>query len=411
MEKKIRIALIGCGRRSSAWLRTIQLVEDLELVAICDMIEPRVRERMGQLGNKDIACFTDHRKLMKELDFDAAAIVTEPEFQAPLSIEFMKAGKDVISEVPVTYSIDECWDLVLTVERTGRLYYLGEQVRHSPMAIRWREMVQSGKLGKILFAEGHYLHGMTEERFWIDPVTGKMLNWQDAAGNPNAVKSRFWSLANPILYAPHELSPLLKVLDDRVVKVSCFSTRTNSYRMEEVPFAGLNQPVSIPDLQVAMMHTEKDTIIRFAAGFSVPVSENHWYHLFGTKGEIETRRGKGESDRQYFCDFPLIRKNDSNFERSVAEWTFEENSIQRQIAAKTGHDGLDYWPVYDFAQVLLGRKPVPDINVYQAVETAAPVIMAVESLKHGGALREVPDFRLGTARKTGQDPRTINIRK
>lgn len=402
---KIRMALIGCGRRSPSWLRSLQLVEGLELVAICDPIEPRVRDRLILAGNKGIAAFTDHRKLIRELEFDAAAIVTEPEYQAPLSIEFMNAGKAVISEVPVAYSLDDCWNLILTAERTGRLYYLAEQVRHSPMALQWRDLVRTGMLGKILFAEGHYLHPMSDERFWLDPTTGKLLTWREAAVTPNAVKSRFWSLANPILYAPHELSPLLKILDDRVVKVSCFSTRTESYRFEEVPFEGQNRAVPIPDLQVALMHTAKDTIIRFAAGFNAPVSENHWYHLLGAKGEIETPRGAGESGYRYVFDRPVVNNKDYHSPRTPSEWTFPADSPQQRIAAQTGHGGLDYWPVYDFAQVLLGRKQQPDIDVYQAVETAAPAILAVDSLKQGGELRNIPDFRPGSRRKPGEDPR------
>jgi hypothetical protein len=246
---------------------------------------------------------------------------------------------------------------------------------------------------------------MSDERFWIDPTTGKMLTWRDAAANPNAVKSRFWSLANPILYAPHELSPLLKILDDRVVRVSAFSTRTESYRFAELPFPGQHQPVTIPDLQVALMHTEKDTILRFAAGFNAPVSENHWYHLFGTQGEIETRRGAGESGYQYRFDKPVTDNDLYHSPRAPADWAFAADSPQKRLAAQTGHGGLDYWPVYDFAQVLLGHKDRPDIDVYQAVETAAPAIAAVESLQQGGALKEVPDFRPGTQRMAGEDPR------
>ncbi len=66
---------------------------------------------------------------------------------------------------------------------------------------------------------------------------------------------------------------------------------------------------------------------------------------------------------------------------------------------------LDFWPVYDFAQVLLGRRERPDIDVYQAVDTAAPAICAVASLRQAGALQVVPDFRPGPTRKVGEDPR------
>lgn len=378
--------------------------DEYELVAICDKVEALVHDKRKLVDNPDVKLYTDHRKLIDEVDFDAAAIVTEPEYQAPLSIEFMNAGKDVISEVPVSYSLAECWELILTVERTGRVYYLGEQIRHSPMVHHWRKLVKADKLGKILFVEGHYLHGLANHRFWRDSQTGQLLTWKEAANNPNAVKSRFWTLTNPILYAPHELSPLLKILDDRVVRVSCFSTRKVSYRHEEVPYEGKFEPVTKPDIQVAMMHTKKDTIIRFAAGFNVPTSEAHWYHLLGTKGEVETGRGYQEPCKEYYCNFPLVGDSDYRYERTTVKWEFEENSPQHQKAMETGHGGMDFWPVYDFAQVIRGRKK-PDIDVYQAVETAAPVIKAVESLENLGALQEIPDFRPGPNRKKGEMPR------
>lgn len=403
--KRVKIVLVGCGRRSPAWLKTIQCNHELfELVGLCDPIEPRVLERAAAAENKDVKTFTDHKQLLKDLDFAAAAIVTEPEYQAPLSVEFMNAGKDVISEVPVTMSLDECWDLVLTTERTDRVYYLGEQIRHSAMAIQWRELVRSGKLGKILFVEGHYMHGISEDRFWIDPTTGKRLTWKEAATNPNRKKSRFWTMKNPILYAPHELSPLLKVLDDRVRRVSCFSTREVSYRQEEVPFEGKFESVTKPDMQVAMMHSDKDTIIRFAAGFNTPVSECHWYHVMGTKGEVETGRGLDESGKEYYCDFPIDNPTDYRFPRTEKNWTFAEDSPQHRIAAQTGHGGLDFWPIHNFGKVLLGQAE-PDIDVYQAVETAAPAIMAVKSLENDGAPQDVPDFRPGGQRRKGEELR------
>jgi len=57
--KSIRVIPVGCGRRSPAWLRTLQLVEGLELVAICDPIEPRVRDRMSLVMDRSVAGFPE----------------------------------------------------------------------------------------------------------------------------------------------------------------------------------------------------------------------------------------------------------------------------------------------------------------------------------------------------------------
>jgi predicted dehydrogenase len=269
------------------------------------------------------------------------------------------------------------------------------------MALSWQKMVRDGKLGKILFVEGHYLHAMGEDRFWVDVETGKTLTWAEKADNPNAVKSRFWTLRHPIFYGPHELSPLLKILDDRVVRVCCFSTRTESYRLEEVPFPGMAEPLTVPDLEVAMMHTQKDTIMRFAAGFSAPASNTHWYHLMGTQGDVETGRGKNEPGKTYFCEAPIIRGNEYSIGRADTTWEFDR---MPDTASATGHGGLDYYPAADFVQCILNGKE-PDIDVYEAVETAAPVIMAAASAEEGGRVKTVPDFRPGPERAVGQDPK------
>jgi predicted dehydrogenase len=399
----IRVAMIGCGRRAPAWVRTIRAVPQARLVALCDLVAPRVGVVKQAAGDDAIREYTDHRRLLDDGGFDAVAVVTEPEYQALLSAEALDAGYHVISEVPVCYSLDECARLVRTVERTRRTYYLAEQVRHSPVMRWWRRCVQRGDVGSVLFAEGHYLHAMSVERFWRNGKTGELLTWEQAATTPDAVKTRMWTIPHPILYGPHELSPLLKVLDDRVVGVSCLSTGSPSRRFRDVPWPGQTEEYPIADLEVAMMHTAKGAILRFAAGFQAPVSENHWYHILGTKGELETGRGRGEPGHSYRMGEPVTHKSLHNVPRTPEPWygghappppeaaAYLQETLS-EAARATGHGGYDYYPLANFIGTLLGREK-PDIDVYQAVETAAPVIVAAQSAERGGAMLPVPDFR------------------
>lgn len=221
-------------------------------------------------------------------------------------------------------------------------------------------------------------------------------------------------MPHPIFYGPHELSPLLKVLDDRVVRVSCFSTGSPNKRMTEVPFPGQNEPFPHPDMEVAQMFTAKGTIMRFAANFTTPISQAHWYHLLGTKGEVETRRGADENGYSYFFPMPFGREAGYRVPRTKEPWFHTGGQPPEEIKAKlgmeinlsgaaqgTGHSGMDYYPVADFANCLLNGT-APDIDVYQAVETAAPCILAAQSAEKSGACLPVPDFRPGKNRKKGE---------
>lgn len=417
MKDIVRFAMIGCGRRAPAYPRTMKVVKNAKIVALCDFVAPLVKEIKKIAEDDTIREYTDYRKMLDDGGFDAVIVCTEPEYQVKLSIDVMEAGYHVLSEVPVGYSLEDCWKLVVATERTKKIYYLGEQIRHTPLMKYWKELVQTGVLGSIIFAEGHYIHAMSCYRFWRHTETGKLLTWEEASKTDKKVKTRQWTLKHPILYGPHELSPLLKVIDDRVVSVSCYSSGSPNRRMKEIPFPGQFEEFPDPDIEVALMRTEKGTIIRFAASFTTPVSIPHWYHLLGTKGEVETARGKDEPGYSYFYPVPVMEEGIQHIPRTKESWFHFygvppediKERIEKDIpeeARTTGHGGADFYPVFDFVNCLLkGTKP--DIDVYKAVETAAPCILAAMSAEKGGERFIVPDFRPNEKRPAGEMPERI----
>lgn len=404
-QNEIRLALIGCGRRAPAYPKTVEAVQGCRLVAMCDKVLPRVHAIKALAEDETIREYTDYRKMLDDGGFDAVFVVTEPEYAAGLSIDCMEAGYHAYSDVPVTYELNECARLVDAVERTGRIYYLGEQVRHTMLMRLWKQWVAEGRLGSVLFAEGHYIHAMAGDRFWRHTETGELLTWEEAAKTEKKVKTRLWTMPHPILYGPHELSPLLNVLDDRVVRVSCFSTGSPNKRFREVPFPGQTEDFPRPDMEVALMYTAKGTILRFAANFSTPISQTHWYHLLGTLGEIETRRGRDEPGYAHFHPEPVMQAGVHCTPRTPYDWFHTQGEIPKELVAglgmglseearQTGHGGSDYYPVADFVSAIRDGT-TPDIDVYKAVETAAPCILAAQSAEQGGKPLDVPDFRPG----------------
>ena len=388
-SREVKIGIIGTSRRGQYLSSLYHTIDGCRITAICDRYEHLVQQAWTQLGDNAIARYTDHHAMLREADIDAVMIIVQPEHAADLIVEALEAGKHVMSEVPLAYSLEDCWRIVLAVEKSGLKFQLAEQMRYAPFIQAWRQMVQDDRLGKVLFVEGEYLHGMTDERYWVDSETGVMLDYHDAANNPKAIKSRFWNLTHPIYYLPHELSPILSLINDRVVKVSCMSTRRPSYYHEWFPN---------PDIEVALMHTENDVILRLAAGFTMPtlhknVTGGHWYHVMGTKGSVETHRSNAERMKMWL---PFEMMNEP------AEVAWEHTAQTAPPAAiSSGHGGNDYYPMATFVASILDDA-VPPLDVYTAVETAAPAIVAALSAEQGGACLEVPDFRPNAARKAGE---------
>ncbi|HOJ31789.1 MAG TPA: Gfo/Idh/MocA family oxidoreductase, partial [bacterium] len=289
IEKKLKWGIIGCGHRARGLVHIYHhLVQDSTVVAICDRIEALAHKTKEILKDPDISIYTDHRKMLKESSVDAVSIFVAPEDNPDVVCECLEAGKHVLCEVPLSLTLEGCWKIVVAVEKTGLKFQMAEQLRYAPFVKAWKKMIGEGLFGKILYCEGQYLHGMGPDRYWMDVDTGERISIQQAEKYPGKLmKTRFWNLRHPIFYLPHELSPLLHILDDRVVKVVGMATKSPGYRYDWFPQS---------DIEVALMHTEKDTVLRLMAGFVIETlkGSEHCNRLIGTKGWVEQPRTKPE---------------------------------------------------------------------------------------------------------------------
>jgi len=180
-------------------------------------------------------------------------------------------------------------------------------------------------------------------------------------------------------------------LNDRVVEVTAMSTRAPSYS-----YPGL---IHVPDLQVALMRTEKDAILRMATCFTQRfVPYHHWYQVIGTRGCLEWRKSSRELPRIWLADLQM-------HDYAEVDWRYERVDAPSE-ARGAGHGGADYYVHIAFRDAVLGRKPL-EFDVYKAVETAAPAILAARSIAEGTKLIRVPDFRPGEERSPGEAPKSL----
>lgn len=96
--------------------------------------------------------------MLERDDFDAVLIATPVKWHAPMSIDAMKAGKHVGSEVPASDVLEELWELVRTKVKTGKHYMLLENYIYSSWSMLVYNMAQKGLFGDIYYGEGAYIH-------------------------------------------------------------------------------------------------------------------------------------------------------------------------------------------------------------------------------------------------------------
>ncbi len=387
MTRKVKVGVIGCGPRSfGSTIKNIRNIAAYDLVAICDYYPALMDKVSAAYPDLKARHYTDHHEMLANPEIEAVFVVVEPENNARLVCDSLNAGKHTYCDVPLSFSLEGCWSVVEAVERTGLKFMMGEQIRYSPRIQAWRRMVKEGRLGKILYAQGEYLHGMGPDRYYLDQTSGARVHFREAQQRGDCIKSRLWNMTHPICYLPHELSPLLRVLDDRVTRVSCVGTRRTSYIHDWLP---------LPDLEVALMQTENDVIMRMAVGFTVDTmkkadKDTHWHHIMGTQGVVEQGRNPALSGGQYYCEGEFM----SPEKPAQIAWDYNPLFTGREVL-DSGHNGMDFWPYKDFSAWLTDPEfDASEIcDVYRACEITAPGILAGMSADRNGDWLDLPDFR------------------
>ena len=384
----MKIGIIGCGPR--AWYNAIpkfQQFDEYELVAICDIRQSLVDRMAANIQTEygaTIPTYTGYQEMLNSHQLDAVVVLVDADKQASIICECLEAGLHVMAEVPLCYSIEDCWKIVTTVERTGQIFLLMEQIRYAGYVRAWKNIVASGVLGPIVLAEGEYFHNLPMRLYQNDEG---IYCTREAAGN-NAQQLATWRVQQaPIVYLPHDLSPVLCVLDDRVTRVTGMQSTAN------VTQQGDN--LTLPGMQMALMQTEKDTVLRMATSFSTATPERHWQHIKGASGFVESPRNGTGGYSMWIDGWQLPNAMEM-------PWSLSRTDAPA-AAVGSGHGDCDFYVFAAFADAVLRNDPL-EFDVYRAVETAAPAILAAESMQRGNVAIDVPDFRPGPHRKSGERP-------
>lgn len=385
----IKIGLAGLGHRGLHWLRHLQEIEGYRVTALCDPIIALHERALGALEKPgEVATYAHYEDLLAAKNVDAIALCVRCPEQGLLAALALEAGKHVNAEVPAAHSLEDCWRIVVATEQSGRVYQLAEQTRFWGFIDAWRDLVASGQLGHITFCEGQYIGYYGTRQFFQDPADGAFYEVEQLEAHPQARPTWLHAMP-PIHYLPHELSPMLKVLDDRVVEVTAMSTTSPSRAHPEI---------GQPDIQVALMKTAKGALLRLATGFTQPVSHprgHHWYQIMGTRGSVEWKRAGAGKPLMWLADGQM-------HDMAEVDWRYERTDSHDQ-ARGSGHGDADYYAHVAFRDAVCGTQKL-EFDVYRAMDTAAPAILAATAIEGGGHYEQVPDFRPGPGRTAGQLP-------
>jgi predicted dehydrogenase len=173
-DKKLKVAVIGCGSVSNRYLPQLLSSSMIEVVSLCD-IKPERAVAQNEQYKVNAKTYPHIDAMLKGVPFDMMVTLTDMQVHGELNKKALLAGKHVWSEKPMANTYAE-GKALLDLARSKKLRIWGAPaVVNSPQFAFMSKTIQEGKLGRVASAHGQYGHtGPTWSAFFYEKGGGSM---------------------------------------------------------------------------------------------------------------------------------------------------------------------------------------------------------------------------------------------
>jgi predicted dehydrogenase len=405
-EQKIRLGFIGVGLRGQNHLDLALRRSDVEVVAICDVQQTMIdmsKEKIRLSGKPMPQIIMEgpygYRKLLEKKNVDAVIISTPWEWHTRMCLEAMNAKKYVGCEVITGMSLEECWELVHTSERTGTPLMMLENVCYRRDVMAVLNMVRQNLFGELVHLQGGYQHDLREVKFndGKNPYGGGV-EFGEKGFSEAQWRTQHSVRRNGDLYPTHGIGPLAMMIDinrgNRFTELVSYSSKSKGLHEYIVKHGGETHPnakveFKLGDIVTTMIKCANGETILLQHDTNLPRPYSLGFRVQGTKGlwmdVSKTIYIEGMSKLPHEWD-------------PAQEWLIKyDHPLWQKYgndAAGAGHGGMDWFVLNAFVESVK-KKTAPPQDVYDAVTWSAITPLSETSIRLGGETLEFPDFTQG----------------
>ena len=394
----VGIGVVGLGDRGSGAVHRLSFVPGSHVAAICDVEPDRAEKNLKVLESRGMTAkvYAGDEEVYKQLcedpDVDLVYICTDWVHHVPVALYAMEHGKHVALEVPSAETLEACWDLVNTSERTRKHCMILENCCYDFFELTALTMAQQGVFGDIIHVEGSYHHNLDPywDNYWH--------NW----------RLDFNQKYRGDLYPTHGFGPVCQALNihrgDRLTTLVAMDTDAfNGPKLVEKRTGKPCTDFQNGDETMTMIRTAKGKSILIEHDVMTPRPYDRMYQLVGTDGyaakypvgQVCLRtEATGEVDYEDL-EFEKVYEGDE-LEELMAKYrnpilTPELEALAKEVG---GHGGMDFIMDYRLVYCLNNGLPL-DMDVYDLAEWCCVTELSRISIENGCVPVEIPDFTRG----------------
>ena len=193
----VKVGIIGCGGIANGkHLPSLKKLENVRLVAFCDIIVERAEKAAAKFGVENAAVYEDYRELLKDPEIEVVHVLTPNRMHSVITVDALYAGKHVMCEKPMAINSAEAKKMLDAAAATGKKLTIGYQSRQRADSLYMKKEAEDGTFGEIYYAKA------TALRRRAVPTWGVFLNEYEQGGGPlidigtHALDLTLWMMNN-----------------------------------------------------------------------------------------------------------------------------------------------------------------------------------------------------------------------
>lgn len=409
----VKVGVIGLGMRGPGAVSRLSAIPGVRVTALSDLYQARVDARNRWLVDNGFSSAKAYygsedewKKLVEDPEVNLVYVASPWQMHVPMVMYAMECGKHVACEVPMVFSVEECWQIINKAEEKRVHCMLLENCCYGENEMLALNLVRKNILGTLVHGEGAYIHDLRSWNFRENSYEGFWrLKWNaQHTGNP---------------YATHGLGPICQYMSvgrgdqmrvltamnsgsfgfSEYVKahqadIDALAAKSNGAKYGMTDKDALRGPWTQGDMSTAIIKTELGRTIMVQHDTTSPRPYTRLNLISGTRGILK--------------DYPLQIALDPNYQAPHLGWANQAqlNEIRAkyrhplwrdsgEIAKKMGgHGGMDFLMDLRLCYCLQNGLPL-DINVYESCQWSVIAELTETSAKNDGAPIVVPDFTRG----------------
>jgi hypothetical protein len=396
----VRVGIVGLGNRGTGTVRRLSSIDGVEIRALCDIEPDRVKKSAdmiahmpqhkpeGYTGSRDA-----WKRMCERKDLDLISINTPWDLHTEQCVFSMEHGKHAYVELPAATTIEECWQLVETSERTRKHCVQMSSSCHFGIQAVVLNMVREGLFGDIIHAEGAYIHDLLLGYNFTKHMYHDMWRLRENTGRHGN------------LYPQHGFVPIIQMFGinygDKMEYLSSVSTddflmaRTaQSLASEDNYWEQFTGRQYRGNLNTTIIRTARGRTIVLQHDVSSPRPDVRFHLISGTEGIFKARPGRIARSHNGWV-------SEEEFQSLVKKYTpeitkrFEELTRKAQQVDRRGHSYYSTTPT-DWRLIDCLRNGLPmDMDVYEAAASSCITPLSIWSAANRSNSIDVPDFTNG----------------